>query len=455
MAKYFKSFQPNLTHAYMLALFLIACSMIYAHNIATNHVKKSVNKATVINIAGMQRMLSQRVGLLAREIVDSEDYTLSRSFEAKFAVALDQFTDNHRYLVGLLQNETSSKYIEDLYAGEFGVDARSLQFIALAEAFLIETRSDKRSEVVQNDLMIEIVTIARNGFLQELDSVVKAYEKISTDSVQLFERIELAILCIGLMLLLLEALFIFRPMVRKSLVRQKQLERSNRELTEFSFRVSHDLRSPVASCRGMVEIVEDAVDDKDFAVAAEVTQRMGRALEKLDVLIGDIIAVTRNNVSSMDADHERVNIKILLTDTLEELSALPNFDKCKIELNVSEDLTPQVQKLYLQQIVQNLLSNAIKYANVSETSHTPTVSISSSKKGKKVKLVVDDNGLGIPESCREKVFGMFMRFHPKISQGSGLGLYLTKQNAFALGGDLQYQPLTRGSRFLLSFESKK
>jgi len=419
MAKYFKSFQPNLTHAYMLALFLIACSMIYAHNIATNHVKKSVNKATVINIAGMQRMLSQRVGLLAREIVDSEDYTLSRSFEAKFAVALDQFTDNHRYLVGLLQNETSSKYIEDLYAGEFGVDARSLQFIALAEAFLIETRSDKRSEVVQNDLMIEIVTIARNGFLQELDSVVKAYEKISTDSVQLFERIELAILCIGLMLLLLEALFIFRPMVRKSLVRQKQ------------------------------------VDDKDFAVAAEVTQRMGRALEKLDVLIGDIIAVTRNNVSSMDADHERVNIKILLTDTLEELSALPNFDKCKIELNVSEDLTPQVQKLYLQQIVQNLLSNAIKYANVSETSHTPTVSISSSKKGKKVKLVVDDNGLGIPESCREKVFGMFMRFHPKISQGSGLGLYLTKQNAFALGGDLQYQPLTRGSRFLLSFESKK
>ena len=342
-----------------------------------------------------------------------------------------------------------------MYAGEFGVDARSLQFIALAEAFLIETRSDKRSEVVQNDLMIEIVTIARNGFLQELDSVVKAYEKISTDSVQLFERIELAILCVGLMLLLLEALFIFRPMVRKSLVRQKQLERSNRELTEFSFRVSHDLRSPVASCRGMVEIVEDAVEDKDFAVAAEVTQRMGRALEKLDVLIGDIIAVTRNNVSSMDADHERVNIKILLADTLEELSALPNFDKCKIELNVSEDLTPQVQKLYLQQIVQNLLSNAIKYANVSETSHTPTVSISSSKKGKKVKLVVDDNGLGIPESCREKVFGMFMRFHPKISQGSGLGLYLTKQNAFALRGDLQYQPLTRGSRFLLSFESKK
>jgi nitrate/nitrite-specific signal transduction histidine kinase len=73
----------------MLALFLIACSMIYAHNIATNHVKKSVNKATVINTAGMQRMLSQRVGLLAREIVDSEDYTLSRNFEAKFAVALE------------------------------------------------------------------------------------------------------------------------------------------------------------------------------------------------------------------------------------------------------------------------------------------------------------------------------------------------------------------------------
>ncbi len=112
-----------------------------------------------------------------------------------------------------------------------------------------------------------------------------------------------------------------------------------------------------------------------------------------------------------------------------------------------------IQKLYLQQIIENLLSNAIKYSNSSVTNASPQVSVSLQQHAKQFTLIIDDNG--IPEKCREKVFVMFMRFRPKVTNGSGLELYLTKQNAMAIGGNLAYEPLAPGSRFIVTLQSAK
>ena len=68
-------------------------------------------------------------------------------------------------------------------------------------------------------------------------------------------------------------------------------------------------------------------------------------------------------------------------------------------------------------------------------------------------VCVRDNGLGIDEKYRDKVFGMFQRFHPKVSFGSGLGLYIVLQNVKAIEGEIVYKPLEQGSEFIVTFPS--
>ncbi|MEC7575772.1 MAG: ATP-binding protein, partial [Pseudomonadota bacterium] len=67
----------------------------------------------------------------------------------------------------------------------------------------------------------------------------------------------------------------------------------------------------------------------------------------------------------------------------------------------------------------------------------------------KLVLRVEDNGLGVPEENQNQLFTMFKRFHPKVSFGSGLGLYMMKKSADILGGEISFEPLKKGSAFIL------
>ena len=223
---------------------------------------------------------------------------------------------------------------------------------------------------------------------------------------------------------------------------------------EFSFRISHDLRSPVSSCKGLIEIARDAVEDEDSEMVSNVVSRMDNSLTRLETLIEDIIAVTRNSVS--DTSVEPVNLREMVNETLDSLSSMPGYCDFAFEIDIKGEQEFFAKKLYLQQILQNLISNAIKYsAPEGDVDKKPVVTISSRQHGKKFDVTVSDNGPGIPETCHDKLFGMFNRFHPDKAQGSGLGLYLTKQNAIALGGDLKYQPMANGSQFQLNFTADK
>lgn len=442
--------QLGLTHAYPVALLLIALSMLASHLVVTNKLDNEVGSASIINSSGMQRMLSQRLGLLAREIVASTNPRHTNELFGKFESAWDKFDFNHTILVRHVEQSVEDSSIKDIYGGPEGVDARSNKFIALTSEFMSVVNLVGNTSPQATALMLEIVTIARNGFLEELDEVVEHYEISSSIAIEEFAKLEEIILIIGLSLLLIEALFIFRPLANKSKAYQQELETSNTELAEFSFRISHDLRSPIASCRGMIEIAQDAIEEKDDELIVETVDRIGVAMKKIDSLIEDIICVTRSKV--VDVDPELVDIRSLVTETLETLSDAKYFNNFVFDVTIEPGKTVKIQKLYLQQIVENLLSNAIKYSCGSGGVNSPRVSIALKQRNSSYELTIDDNGIGIPENCREKLFGMFMRFHPKIATGSGLGLYLTKQNALAIGGDLSYAPLSPGSRFIVNFK---
>jgi signal transduction histidine kinase len=111
-----------------------------------------------------------------------------------------------------------------------------------------------------------------------------------------------------------------------------------------------------------------------------------------------------------------------------------------------------VQKNRLVLIIENLISNAIKYQDSEEA--TPHLNIRSWNDDAVFIFEVEDNGLGIPEEHREHLFAMFKRFHPKVSFGSGLGLYMMKKSADILGADLVCETPEKGTVFRLSIPLK-
>ena len=255
------------------------------------------------------------------------------------------------------------------------------------------------------------------------------------------------VLYLGLFLLLLEAVFIFRPMVKQVVHTMTDLEKSNAELIEFSYRISHDLRSPIVSSLGLLDVVEKGVDSGNKSLSMGALGHIKASMTRLESLIDDIINLTKMKLA--DYPNEAVDFSKLLEDVIGHLHVSKGSDKIKIIVDNQVHSSFKSKPVYLRQTLENLLSNAIKYHDAKKPS--PFIKITSRLSGLTCIVEIIDNGVGIPEEYRSEVFGMFKRFHPKQSFGSGLGLYLVSQNVEILGGKIDYEALNDGTKFTFSF----
>lgn len=224
---------------------------------------------------------------------------------------------------------------------------------------------------------------------------------------------------------------------------ERELLDANAELEEFAYRTSHDLRSPIASSIGLLNIARDMLREGDQAALAGTLSRMETNFSRLDHLIQNIIVLTRNRL--MEEDNSQIHVRGVIDDILESLSHLDDFSRIKIENHVDDELTIINKLSRFQIIVGNMISNAIKYHDRREVH--PRIDIHATKRAGTVRLSVEDNGIGIPPESRAHLFRMFKRLHPNRSFGSGLGLYILKKSAESLGGTASYEPKEKGSRF--------
>lgn len=219
----------------------------------------------------------------------------------------------------------------------------------------------------------------------------------------------------------------------------------NEELEEFAYRTSHDLRSPIISSLGLLEVAKTAIKDNNLEKAESVLDLISGSLDKLHVLVQDILSLTE--IRNKQLEILNINVQELVADALEKLTALPSTAGIEIQtdFNHKGDIIAAVSRFRL--IVENLISNALKYSNKDQS--RSFVRIKTYEEGKDFFLEVEDNGLGIPEDRREEMFEMFRRFHPKESYGSGLGLYMIKKSADILNGKISYTPKDEGTIFTL------
>lgn len=441
----------TLTIRYALALGLIALTIIAFYIHIHQRIQENENNAYIINISGMQRMLSQRIALMASDMMLETNTDVRKDLTGKMRKAMETMRANHLQLTsGKLDNGTTyelSKSIKNIYYGHENLDHRINQYLEYTDNFLDEYNNNFLHDIENINTLRKITFIAREGILDSLDATVSQYQKEAEWQIKKFQITETIFFIFAMALLVFEALFIFRPMTKNIIDTTEKLKNSNDELLEFSYRISHDLRAPIVSSLGLVKITNQAHKKGDIEKAATAVGHIQNSLLKLEILIKDIINLTKMKLSEIKP--EQVNLTNMVVETLEKMNGMEEYKNIRIDKDIQIKEEFQIKKMFLQQILENLISNAIKYHDPEK--EKPFIKIKAEQKEKNIVLTIIDNGIGIPEAQREKMFTMFERFHPKVSFGSGLGLYLVKQNAKALNGDVKYKARDDGSEFQLTF----
>jgi signal transduction histidine kinase len=227
----------------------------------------------------------------------------------------------------------------------------------------------------------------------------------------------------------------------------EELIRHNNDLLQFSYTVSHNLRGPVASLIGLVNLFDKKELKGDHPV---ILQHLELSAERLDVTIKDLGSIIdmRNSVSKikqrLEWATELEHIIILLKKEIED-------QHVEIESDFSKAPTVYSIKPMVSSILYNLISNAIKYHSPNRKSK---INIRTTQENDLVRLDVTDNGMGIDlDKFKDKVFGLYKRFHTH-TEGKGLGLFLVKLQAETLGGRAEIKSkLNSGTTFSIFISS--
>ncbi|MGI9340167.1 MAG: ATP-binding protein, partial [Psychrobacter sp.] len=225
----------------------------------------------------------------------------------------------------------------------------------------------------------------------------------------------------------------------------KRLIESQRELTRA---VSHELRTPVARIRFAVDMLADT-DDAD----SRFMQRdyIDEDIEALNGLIDEILTYAKLEEGSPKLDLESVNLKELVEQIVRETEALGKDIKI-VGNPPNSKVTAVADRRYLHRVIQNLAGNALRYAE-------GTIIISAWVKKGNAFVSVEDDGQGIPEEDREKVFIPFARLddsRTRASGGYGLGLSIVSRIAFWFNGSMSVDesPELGGARFIMTWPVK-
>jgi PAS domain S-box-containing protein len=208
-----------------------------------------------------------------------------------------------------------------------------------------------------------------------------------------------------------------------------ELAAVNRELDAFSYSISHDLRAPLRAMQGFADALLEDYGTALDATGHDYAQRIVAASRQMDALIQDLLAYSRLVRAEIKLD--RVSLETVVDEACAALELEVKERGGEIEVARPLDRV-LAHRAVLGQIVTNLLSNAIKFTRADTP---PRVRVRSERGPGRVRLWVEDNGIGIAPEHRERIFRAFERLHgAQQYPGTGIGLAIVQKGATRLGG---------------------
>ena len=434
---------------YTLALLLIACLVTASVFTMRTMLNNQRLDAEIINIAGQQRMLSQRIALLVQKIsACGEDSASSTDI---LEAAIKTFSSNHQKLISLPSLPDS---ISNMYFGTSQLDAKVNQYIAQARVLV-------KSPQCSSSIVITIEQATR--LLKQLNSVVYMFELEAKSNVDAVSSLEFYLWLATIFLLGVEAFFIFAPMDRKIKKTIQHLyeasekaetealkaQEANRAKSEFLSSMSHELRTPMNGLFGMIELAMDNPSKSENYLRKAKT-----AGRQLLTLINDILDLSKIEAGKIVVEKGPVDLLQLLDEVVSIQRIYCQNKGLDFHYNKQQTLAPIIQGdiTRIAQILHNLLSNAIKFTE--SGSVTLSVSQALTESGNTLLFSVKDTGIGIDSDKLSTIFQKFEQADqstPRHYGGTGLGLSIAKELAQLMDGNiLATSTLGAGSEFTLT-----
>lgn len=230
---------------------------------------------------------------------------------------------------------------------------------------------------------------------------------------------------------------------RKLMETTKVLAQQNKQLQDFAYITSHNLRSPIGNLVSLHELYKMSTkqEDKDQLVL--------KLEEVSHQLLNNVNELSESLKKHQENNYKEIEFKKVCESVLKQLSVTIEDKKAKIVIDFTGKEKIAFPKLYLESILLNLVSNALKYAS---EKRAPEIAISTEIKDKKTLLHVSDNGLGIDMRKHEdQLFGLHNTFHGN-DDAKGIGLFITKTQIESLGGSISVTSAPeKGTRFTITF----
>ena len=206
-----------------------------------------------------------------------------------------------------------------------------------------------------------------------------------------------------------------------------ELKKINSELDNFVYSISHDLRSPLLSIKGIISLIihSESLDQNTI----ELLEMADKSVSRLDGTIQEILEYSRN--SRLNVSFETFNVREMVATIFDDLK-FSNKESFEVELNFESEDKVYSDKARVAILLKNIIGNSVKYKRENVVSH---ILFNMHRTNGKVVFKVKDNGEGISEANKDKIFNMFFR-GTTASVGTGLGLYICKEIVAKLGGTI-------------------
>jgi signal transduction histidine kinase len=213
--------------------------------------------------------------------------------------------------------------------------------------------------------------------------------------------------------------------------RNEQLDKTNKELDRFVYSTSHDLRAPLTSIMGLINIINNTDKPEEHK---KYLGMMRDRIHSLDNFIKDITDYSRNN--RLAINNESVKLVDLAEEVWESLKFSPEAVRIVFKIDIPEEISIHSDKNRLKVIISNLIANAIRYHD--DKKDQQYIRLHAEVREKVFHLTVEDNGQGIDREYHSRIFEMFYRANEQ-SKGSGLGLYIVKEALMKLSGTIHLE----------------
>ncbi len=205
-----------------------------------------------------------------------------------------------------------------------------------------------------------------------------------------------------------------------------ELTKINNQLDTFIYTASHDLKAPISNIEGLTTNLARSIN-KDFVDKAQLNyaiELIFSSINKFKTTISNLteIAKIQKNLDNA-ADFEHISLADLVKEITDDIEPIIRKNQALVHLHCEDCPSVYFSKSNLKSVLYNLVSNAIKYR---DPQRIPVVHIKTERRGEEIVLSIADNGLGLKESAKDKLFGLFKRFHNHV-EGSGMGLYIVKK----------------------------